>query len=74
MQHRKKSKAGRDERIEVLTRYLPNIAALAARGPSGADIDDLLDAAVAALSSRRWLRGEAARVSEPQHDARGATS
>ncbi len=46
MQHRKKREAGRDERIEVLIRHLPNIADHVASRPSGAGIDDLLDAAV----------------------------
>lgn len=71
MQHKKSRKAGRDERIEILARYLPRIAELVSTRPVGVAVDDLLDAAVAALTARRRQSGEAARVCEPQQDARG---
>lgn len=71
MEHKKKSQAGREERMNVLGRYLPEIAKCLASRPPGVAPDDLLDAAVAALTARRWLRGETARVCEPQHDAKG---
>lgn len=71
MQHKKKSHAGREERIRVLADYLPRIAEHLASRPTGVAVDDLLDAAVAALTARRWLHGEAVRVCEPQQDGRG---
>lgn len=71
MMHKKKSQAGRTERIEVLARYIPRIGEhLASRSP-GVASDDLLDAAVAALSAQPWLEGKAERVCEPLHNARG---
>lgn len=71
MEHKKKSQAGREERLMVLTRYLPGIVAHVANRPTGVASDDLLDAAVAALTAQRWMRGGAARVCEPQYDAKG---
>jgi len=71
MQHKKKSQAGRHERIEVLTRHIQRIEEHLAGKPAGVGPDDLLDAAVAALSARRWQKGRAERVCEQQRDARG---
>jgi predicted RNase H-like nuclease len=71
MQHKKKSVAGRRERIEVLRNLLPDIETRLDRRPDGVAADDLLDAAVAALTAQRWMRGEAACVCEPQRDAKG---
>ena len=71
MQHRKKRKAGRDERIEVMTRYLPTIGELVSTRPVGVAVDDLLDAAIAALTARRRQQGKAERVCEPEKDGRG---
>ena len=65
------SHAGREERIKVLADYLPRIAEHLASRPTGVAVDDLLDAAVAALTARRWVRGEAAQVCQPQHDGKG---
>lgn len=70
MEQKKKSKAGRAERLNVLIRHLPNIAEHLASLPRGLGTDDLLDAAVAALTARRWARGEAESVCEPEYDAR----
>jgi predicted RNase H-like nuclease len=71
MEHKKKSRAGREERLQVLTRYLPGIAEHLASRPNGVASDDLLDAAVAALAAQRWMCGEATPVGEPQYDAKG---
>ena len=71
MAHRKKSSAGRNERSMVLSDHVPRIGEYAARKPKGIAADDLLDAAVAALTARRWLQGKADRVCEPQLDPRG---
>jgi len=71
MEHKKKSKAGREERLNVLIRHLPNIADHLASLPGGVGTDDLLDAAVAGLTARRWSRDDAERVCEPEYDARG---
>ena len=54
-----------------MSRYIPDIREHLKRRPVGVAPDDLLDAAVAALSARRKGRGESARVCEPQLDARG---
>lgn len=71
MQYKKKSKLGRNDRIEVLKRHLPNIEKCLLSRPRGVAADDLLDPAVAALTARRWLRGEVARVCEPELNHRG---
>jgi len=71
MAHKKRSSAGRDERIEVLIQNMPNITEHLVLRPVGVAADDLLDAAVAALTARRWQYREAARVCEPQQDTKG---
>jgi len=49
MKHNKKGLAGRNERIKILGDYLPRIVNHLASRRAGGGIDDLLDAAVAAL-------------------------
>ena len=71
MTYKKKSPAGREGRVKLLEAYLPRIANHLPSRPAGVGMDDLLDAAVAALTAQRWMRGEAVRVCEPQHDAKG---
>ena len=71
MTHPKKSTAGRDERLAALAPHVPNIGALVARRPKGAAADDVLDAAVVALTARAELAGNADRLGERRHDARG---
>lgn len=68
MGHKKKSRAGREERLKVLALHLPQIAEHVATRAAGIGADDLLDAAVAALTARRWVRGEAVRVCDPESD------
>lgn len=71
MAHPKKGRAGRDERLAVLGPLVPGIGALVARPPRGAAADDVLDAAVCALSAKAVLDGKARRLGERRHDARG---
>ena len=71
MAHGKKSSAGRNERIKLLSDRVPRIGEHMASKPKGVAADDLLDAAIAALAARRWLQGKAERVCEPQLDAKG---
>ena len=71
MAHPKKTRAGRDERVAVLAPLIGNICALAAKPPSGAAADDVLDAAAVALTARAVLEGKARRLGERRHDAKG---
>jgi predicted RNase H-like nuclease len=71
MAHSKKSRAGRDERLAVLGPLVPGIGALVARPPRGAAADDVLDAAVVALTAKAVLDGKAHRLGERRHDAKG---
>jgi predicted RNase H-like nuclease len=71
MAHGKKSSAGRSERIKVLSDYVPSIGEHVASKHKGVAADDLLDAAVAALSAQRWHEGKVSRVCKSQRDARG---
>jgi predicted RNase H-like nuclease len=71
MAHPKKGRPGRDERLAVLRPHVPGIDALAARSPSGAAADDVLDAAAVALRAKAVLAGKARRLGERRHDARG---
>jgi predicted RNase H-like nuclease len=71
MAHAKKTRAGRDERLAVLGPLVPGIGALVARPPVGAAADDVLDAAVVALTARTVLDGTARRLGERRHDAKG---
>lgn len=54
----KRSAAGRAARLEVLRRWLPDLA-LPERLPGRATAADCLDAVAAAWSASRWLAGEA---------------
>ena len=71
----KKTAAGRAARLALLERAgIPGLPGLLARVPrSGAQPDDLLDAAACALAARDMLAGRARRLpaSEPPRDARG---
>ena len=71
MTNAKKTRAGRDERLAVLGPLVPGIGALVARPPVGAAPDDVLDAAVVALTARTVLDGKARRLGERRHDAKG---
>jgi predicted RNase H-like nuclease len=71
MAHRKKSLAGRQERLEVLaTVFVDDLASLPP--PPGAAPDDLLDACAVAWTAMRLARGRAVRLpAEPEVDIRG---
>jgi predicted RNase H-like nuclease/RimJ/RimL family protein N-acetyltransferase len=71
MTHPKKGRPGRDERLAVLAPHIPNIGVLAATPPRGAATDDVLDAAVVALTARAVLDGKDRRLGERRHDAKG---
>jgi predicted RNase H-like nuclease/RimJ/RimL family protein N-acetyltransferase len=71
MAHPKKGRPGRDERLAVLGPHVPGIDALVAKPPSGAAADDVLDAAVVALTAKAVLAGKARRLGERRHDAKG---
>lgn len=71
MTHAKKTRAGRDERLAVLGPLVPGIGQLVAQPPVGAAADDVLDAAVVALTARSVLDGKDRRLGERRHDAKG---
>lgn len=71
MAHAKKSRPGRDERLVVLRPHVPEIDALVAQPPSGAAADDVLDAAVVAVTAKAVLAGKDHRLGERRHDAQG---
>lgn len=74
MEHRKKSAAGRIERLDMLRPVFDQIDGLLAERPSGVGKDDLLDAAAAAWSALRIARGEGQRVSAEEEDSLGLRS
>ena len=71
MAHSKKTRAGRDERLAVLGPLVPGIGGLVARPPAGAAPDDVLDAAVVALTAKAVREGKARRLGVRRHDAKG---
>ena len=71
MTHPKKGRPGRDERLAVLRPHVPGIDDLVAQPPSGAAADDVLDAAVVAVTAKAVLEGKARRLGERRHDAKG---
>jgi predicted RNase H-like nuclease len=71
MSHAKKSRPGREERLVVLRPLVPGIEGLVARPPKGAAPDDVLDAAVVAVTARALLGGKVRRLGDRGHDARG---
>jgi predicted RNase H-like nuclease/GNAT superfamily N-acetyltransferase len=71
MSHAKKSRPGREERLAVLRPLVPGIEGLVARPPKGAAPDDVLDAAVVAVTARALLGGKVRRLGDRRHDARG---
>jgi predicted RNase H-like nuclease len=70
MKHGKKTAAGVDERL-VLLSVFPNIEHHLQNRPARVGKDDLLDAAVAAWTALRICKGEAKQVCEPERDANG---
>lgn len=54
----KRTARGREQRLDVLRRWLPELVVPSPR-PGRAAADDCLDAAVTAWSGQRWLEGQA---------------
>jgi predicted RNase H-like nuclease len=71
MKHRKKTKAGVEERVQLLRAVFPNIERDLQNRPASVGKDDLLDAAVAAWTALRLSKCEAQRVCEPERDENG---
>lgn len=71
MKHRKKTKAGATERLDLLRSVFPDIERLLRNRPAKVGRDDLLDAAAAAWTAMRIYKGEARQVCEPELDAEG---
>lgn len=71
MVHRKKSAAGREERLALLRQHFPEIDVHRTRRDTGVAVDDLLDAAAAAWTALRWHSGTVQQVCAPEVDVRG---
>jgi predicted RNase H-like nuclease len=71
MKHRKKTKAGVEERVQLLRAVFPNIERDLQNRPASVGKDDLLDAAIAAWTALRLSKCEAQRVCEPERDENG---
>jgi predicted RNase H-like nuclease len=71
MTHNKKTKEGVTERLALLSPVFPEIHHHLADRPAQVGKDDLLDAAAAAWTALRRLRGEVSRVCPPERDERG---
>ena len=71
MAHGKKTKAGVNERLDLLRPVFPDIERHLQNRRAGVGRDDLLDAAVAAWTALRISKCEAKRVCELERDAKG---
>jgi predicted RNase H-like nuclease len=71
MKHRKKTKAGVNERLDLLQPVFPGVERYLQDRPANVAKDDLLDAAVAAWTARRLWKGEARHVCKPELDVNG---
>lgn len=71
MKHGKKTEAGRNDRLRLLGTVFAEIQHHLADRPPGVAKDDLLDAAAAAWTALRRLRGESSCVCTPERDAKG---
>lgn len=71
MTHRKKTKAGVSERLDLLRPVFPDVEHHLQNRLANVGRDDLLDAAVAAWAALRICKGEARRVCEAERDAKG---
>jgi predicted RNase H-like nuclease len=71
LKHRKKTKAGVNERLDLLRSVFPDIEHHLQNRPPTVAKDDLLDSAVAAWTALRIHLEAAQRVCEPQRDANG---
>jgi predicted RNase H-like nuclease len=70
MAHGKKTKAGIEERVELLRVVFPDIERHLQNRPPGVAKDDLLDSAVSSWTALRLWKGEARQVCEPERDAK----
>jgi predicted RNase H-like nuclease len=57
MRPSKRKKAGQEERLALLSHHLPEILTAVQNRPAGVAVDDVLDAAAAALTAQRWRHG-----------------
>jgi predicted RNase H-like nuclease/RimJ/RimL family protein N-acetyltransferase len=71
MAHSKKQVAGRLERLALLRPRIPGIDPLVTRPPKGAAADDVIDAAVLAVTAKALLDDKVRRLGERRHDRRG---
>jgi len=72
LKHRKRSRQGREERINLLAPEYRDLNSLLKEfGRRDANVDDLLDAAVAAWTARRIANGEHGRTSSVEFHGRG---
>jgi predicted RNase H-like nuclease len=71
MAHNKKTKAGRNDRLKLLTPIFPEIQQHILNRPLGVGKDDLLDAAAAAWTALRLHRGDASCICTPERDEKG---
>jgi predicted RNase H-like nuclease len=71
MKNRKKTKAGVEERLDLLRSVFPDIERHLQNRPASVGKDDLLDAASAAWTALRLWKGEARQVCEPERDDKG---
>ena|ERR1035441_7317254 len=69
--HNKKTKAGRNKRLNLLRNVFPDIQRHLANRPPQVGSDDLLDAAAAAWTALRRHRSEAVPVCTPERDEKG---
>lgn len=70
MPNRKKSTAGKFERLSLLRNIFPRIDAHVTTRQPGVGVDDIIDAAVAAWSALRRSQGCTEQVCEPEIDSR----
>jgi predicted RNase H-like nuclease len=71
MEYRKSRAQGREERLTLLSHHSPDIRSHLQQRPTGVASDDLLDAAAAAISARRWLSCDVVRVCKSERDCKG---
>ncbi len=69
---RKRTAEGRADRLRLLAHVLPDPSALLAGRPAGVAADDALDAAALVWTARRFVRGDALLLGDPdERDERG---
>jgi predicted RNase H-like nuclease len=71
MMHNKKTKAGVNERLNLLRTVFPDIERHLLNRPPRVGRDDLLDAAAAAWTALRLHKGDALNICNPECDEKG---